>query len=72
MKKRYEWKARGGSKGIVEADNLLDLIKQVNLGLMNELGYSLNEFTSIEEMETKTIKEKDNEDKETIRITRSY
>ena len=72
MKKRYEWKARGGSKGIVEADNLLDLIKQVNLGLMNELGYSLNEFTSIEEMETETIKEKDNEDKETIRITRSY
>jgi len=62
MKKRYEWKARGGSKGIVEADNLLDLIKQVNLGLMNELGYSLNEFTSIEEMETETIKEKDNEE----------
>ena len=59
MSKKYEWKARGGSKGIVEADNLLDLIKQVNLGLMNELGYSLNEFTSIEEMETKTIKEKD-------------
>ena len=57
--KRYEWKARGGSKGIVEADNLLDLIKQVNLGLMNELGYYLDEFTSIEEMETKTIKEKD-------------
>jgi len=62
MSKKYEWKARGGSKGIVEADNLLDLIKQVNLGLMNELGYSLNEFTSIEEMETKTIKEKDNEE----------
>ena len=59
MKKRYEWKARGGSKGIVEADNLLDLIKQVNLGLMNELGYYLDEFTSIEEMETETIKEKD-------------
>jgi len=62
MNKKYEWKARGGSRGIVEADNLLDLIKQVNLGLMNELGYSLNEFTSIEEMETKTIKEKDNEE----------
>ena len=62
MSKKYEWKARGGSKGIVEADNLLDLIKQVNLGLMNELGYSLNEFTSIEEMETETIKEKDNEE----------
>ena len=61
MKKRYEWKARGGSKGIVEADNLLDLIKQVNLGRMNELGYYLDEFTSIEEMETETIKEKDNE-----------
>ena len=60
--RRYEWKARGGSRGIIEADNLLDLIKQVNLGLMNELGYSLNEFTSIEEMETETIKEKDNEE----------
>ena len=55
MSKKYEWKARGGSKGVVEADNLLDLIKQVNIGLMNELGYYLDEFTSIEEIKPKTI-----------------
>ena len=52
---KYEWKAGGGSKGIIEADNLLDLIKQVNLGLMSELGYYLDEFTSIEEMKPAMI-----------------
>jgi hypothetical protein len=52
---KYEWKARGGSKGIIEADNLLDLIKQVNLVLMNKHSYYLDEFTSIEEMQSTMI-----------------
>ena len=52
---KYKWKTVTGEEGIIEADNLLDLIKQVNLGLMNELGYYLDEFKSIEEMQSTMI-----------------
>ena len=41
--KHYKWKTVTGEEGIIEANNLLDLIKQVNLGLMNELGYHLDD-----------------------------
>ena len=53
--KHYKWKTVTGEEGIIEANNLLDLIKQVNLGLMNELGYHLDEFKSIEEMQSTMI-----------------
>jgi len=52
---KYKWKTILGEEGIIEANNLLDLIKQVNLGLMNELGYHLDEFKSIEEMQSTMI-----------------
>mgnify|MGYP003115091104 FL=1 len=48
--KHYKWKTVTGEEGIIEADNLLDLIKHVNLILMNKHSYHLDEFISIEEL----------------------
>ena len=48
--KKYKWKTIVGEEGIIEADNLLDLIKHVNLVLMNKHSYHLDEFISIEEL----------------------
>jgi len=42
-------KATGGAEFTLECEDLLDLHTQINLVLMNELGWHLDEFKSIEE-----------------------
>ena len=42
-------KATGGAEFTLECEDLLDLHTQINLTLMNELGWHLDELESIEE-----------------------
>ena len=53
--KHYKWKTVTGEEGIIEANNLLDLVKQINLNLMNKHNYYLDDFKSIEEMKPNMI-----------------
>ena len=48
-------KATGGAEFTLECEDLLDLHTQINLVLMNELGWHLDEFKSIEEMQSTMI-----------------
>ena len=41
-------KATGGAEFTLECEDLLDLHTQINLTIMNELGYYLDDFISIE------------------------
>ena len=47
-KQTYILKIRGGLEFDIQAKNLLDLHSQINLTFMNELGYYLDDFISIE------------------------
>tara|TARA_B110001450_G_C17660718_1_gene497082 strand:- start:3213 stop:3368 length:156 start_codon:yes stop_codon:yes gene_type:complete len=48
--KEYEITTKGGSKFKIKAKNLIELFKDIHLVYMNELGYLLDEFISIEEI----------------------
>jgi|TARA_R110000803_G_C11798969_1_gene299120 hypothetical protein len=45
----YEIKTKGGATYNIEAENLLDLFKVLNLVYMLELGIELREFKSIKQ-----------------------
>ena len=53
--KKYKWITIEGEKGIIMANNILDLLKEVNINLMNKNNYYLDDFKSIEEIKLNKI-----------------
>ena len=49
LMRTFTIKTIGGAEFTLECENLLDLHTQINLTLMNELGWHLDELESIEE-----------------------